>query len=68
MPILLIVLAIGTLGYMWLARRGSSLTRLCRWRRDGAGGWRCAACGAVTQTAQGRAPKQCLNPDRGLSA
>lgn len=63
MPLILIVLAIGTFGCMWLSRRGSTLTRMCRWRRDGGAGWRCAACGAVTETGQGRAPRQCLNPN-----
>lgn len=64
-PVLLIVLLVGVLAYMWVVRRGSSLTRMCRWRLDrtaGADAWRCAACGAVVTVAAGKRPKDCLRP------
>jgi hypothetical protein len=59
MPLLLILLAVSVLAYLWLARRGKTLSRTCRWRRDRKAGprrYRCAACGAVT-TGE---PKHCL--------
>lgn len=59
MPLLLIILLVSVVLYLWLARRGSTLTRACRWRLDRAGGaghYRCAACGAETD---GR-PRHCL--------
>lgn len=61
MPLLLILLAVGVFAYLWWARRGSTLTRTCRWRLDRSGGaarYRCAACGAVA--AEGGLPRQCL--------
>lgn len=63
MPLLLLVLLIGTLLYMWLSRRNSTLTRACRWRLDRTGGpnhYRCAACNAETDPPQGKAPRDCL--------
>lgn len=65
MPILLLILLIGVLGYMWITRRGSTLTRLCRWRLDrslGAAGYRCVACGATCTTETGKEPRHCLRP------
>lgn len=59
MPLLLLALLVAVLLYLWLARRGTTLTRACRWRLDRAAGpdhYRCAACGATTV---GR-PRQCL--------
>ena len=47
---------------MWLAKRGSTLTRDCRWRPDRTGGpqhWHCVACGADCDVAKGE-PRQCL--------
>ncbi|RID92509.1 hypothetical protein D2N39_07660 [Gemmobacter lutimaris] len=62
MPLLLLLLAVGVFGYMWLSRRNSTLTRQCRWREHRAEGlWRCAACGATCQPAKG-APRDCLRP------
>ncbi|MBL4915661.1 hypothetical protein [Szabonella alba] len=63
MPLFLLALALSVLLWMWLARRGSSLTRQCRWRLDRSGGadhYRCAACGAETDMPAGRAPRDCL--------
>ena len=65
MPILVLVLVLSVLLYLWFARRGSTLTRQCRWRQDRRAGpemWRCATCGAVTAVAGGKAPRQCLRP------
>jgi len=62
MPILLVILALGVFGYLWFARRGSTLTRACRWRLDrrlGPDRYRCAACGAETSGT----PRHCLRPD-----
>ncbi|MCY1126211.1 hypothetical protein OU426_05030 [Frigidibacter sp. RF13] len=61
MPLLLLLLLVSVLLYLWLSRRGKTLTRACRWRLDLAVGpdrYRCAACGA---TCQGE-PSDCLNP------
>lgn len=61
MPVLLIFLLVAVFAYAWFARRGSSLTRACRWRLDrglGSQSHRCAACGAVMQSAV--TPNQCL--------
>ena len=42
-----LLLAIAVFLYLWLSRRGSTLTRQCLWRESRAEGiWRCAACGA----------------------
>ena len=49
-PFVIIAVFVG----MWLMRRGSTLTRECRWRAEGGGGrFRCAACGAVCDLAPG---------------
>jgi hypothetical protein len=61
MPLLLLALLVSVVLYLWLMRRGTTLTRACRWRLDRAGGpdhYRCAACGAETD---GR-PRHCLRP------
>ncbi|SEC81850.1 hypothetical protein [Rhodobacter sp. 24-YEA-8] len=53
---------------LWYYRRGSTLTRACRWRLErhiGPDHYRCAACGAVTDTGPGRTPNACLRPGRG---
>lgn len=63
MPVLLLILAIGVFVWLWLARRGSTLTRLCRWREDrraGPGHFRCAACGAECILPPGQVPRHCL--------
>lgn len=60
-PILIPLLLIGVFAVLWFTRRGSTLTRVCRWRLGRAAGpevWRCAVCGAVTTSA--RAPRHCL--------
>lgn len=60
MPALLIFLGVSVCLYLWLSRRGSTLTRACRWRLDRSVApdfWRCAACGA---TARGAEPRDCL--------
>jgi hypothetical protein len=65
MPVLLLILAASAFLYLWLSRRGSTLTRLCRWRLDRAVGpshYRCAACGAVCDMAPGKTPRDCLRP------
>ena len=55
---LLLVLAIGTFGYLWWRWRTTTLTRECRWREDrGRGVWRCAFCGA--EAGEGP-PRVCL--------
>jgi len=47
MPVLLILLLLGTLAYLFWRRRTTTLTRDCRWRQDRrTSGWRCAFCGA----------------------
>ena len=66
MPILLILLAAGVFAYLWWTRRGTTLTRNCRWRLDrslGQGAYRCAYCGA-TELAPGGAPRDCRDPAR----
>ena len=63
MPLLLLILLLGTLLYMWLARRNSTLTRACRWRLDRTGGpnhHHCTACNAEMDTAPGKEPRDCL--------
>lgn len=67
MPLILILLLVGVLGWMWITRRNSTLTRVCRWRQDRALGtdmYRCAVCGAVCDPGAGRRPDQCLRPPR----
>jgi hypothetical protein len=59
MVLILPLLLLAVLGYLWWSRRGSTLTRTCRWRQDRRQGWRCAACGA---TATGQEPRDCLRP------
>jgi hypothetical protein len=56
MPILLLLLLVGTLGYLWYTRRTTRLTRDCRWRR-GQDEWRCVACGATAEA--GVEPRYC---------
>lgn len=71
MFLLLPLLLLGVVLYLWITRRHSTLTRLCRWRLDrrlGPDSWHCAACGAVCTTAQGRAPRQCLRAGAALEA
>jgi hypothetical protein len=63
MPIFLLLLLASVLLYMWLSRRNSTLTRNCRWRLDRRGAanhYRCAACGAETDCAAGKSPRDCL--------
>lgn len=65
MPLLLILLLIGVFLYLWIDRRGSTLTRACRWRLDrtqGEGAYRCASCGATTLSSDPSGPRQCLRP------
>jgi len=65
MPVLVLILILCVFAYLWVARRGSSLTRACRWRLDRGAGptvWRCAVCGAVTDPGPGRRPRHCLRP------
>ncbi|MGO4907535.1 hypothetical protein ACEN2J_04295 [Pseudorhodobacter sp. W20_MBD10_FR17] len=66
MPILLLILLLGTLLFMWLSRRNSTLTRACRWRLDrtaGSNHYRCTACNAEMDT-QGKEPRDCLRTRR----
>lgn len=61
MPVVILLLLLAVFGYLWMARRGATLTRACRWRADrslGPGSWRCAVCRAVTESQ--RAPRHCL--------
>ncbi|MDZ7908136.1 MAG: hypothetical protein U5N10_07960 [Gemmobacter sp.] len=61
MPLLLLILLVSVLLYMWITRRNSTLTRLCRWRQErSAGQWRCISCGMTMQGAV--APDLCLRP------
>ncbi|MFN3823241.1 MAG: hypothetical protein ACK4GW_07700 [Pseudorhodobacter sp.] len=63
MFVLLALLLLSVLVWLWLARRGSTLTRTCRWRLDRAGGaghFRCAACGAEVDLPPGKSPRDCL--------
>jgi hypothetical protein len=43
---------------MYLLR--TKRTRMCRWRSQAGGDWRCAACGAVATTGDGKQPRLCL--------
>ena len=63
MPVLLLALLVSVLVWLWLVRRGSSLTRVCRWRQDRSLGptvWRCAACGAQSDPGPADQPRSCL--------
>ncbi|SFU01211.1 hypothetical protein [Sedimentitalea nanhaiensis] len=63
MLFLLIPLGIGLLFWVYLSRRGSSLTRNCRWRADraaGPGRYSCASCGGQTRTDNGTPPRHCV--------
>lgn len=66
---MLILLPLGLLLFfvvMWFLRRGSTLTRLCRWREvpgdvtEAGVLWHCAACGATMRRPKGKAPRDCL--------
>lgn len=58
---LLVLLAGGTLAYLWWRRRTTTLTRNCRWRQDRVRGvWTCAYCGA--ETVSDGEPDRCLAP------
>ena len=58
------VLALAVVAYLWWVKRGSGLTRMCRWRRGASGeaglAWRCAACGAEMVLSAEGAPRDCL--------
>ena len=67
MPILIILLLIAVFAYMAYARRGSTLTRECRWRQDRSIGpqhWRCASCGAQCESPKA-SPRHCLRDKTG---
>ncbi|MGA0540438.1 hypothetical protein [Neotabrizicola sp. VNH66] len=60
-PLGLLLLFLG----LWYYRRGSTLTRACRWREDraaGEGHWRCAACGAEMVLPARQEPRACHRP------
>ena len=62
MPALLLLLLVAVVLYLWLVRRGTTLTRACRWRLDRTAGpdrYRCAYCGAETDGT----PRHCLRRD-----
>ncbi|SEN92926.1 hypothetical protein SAMN04488103_109104 [Gemmobacter aquatilis] len=62
MLLLIPLLALAVFLFLWLSRRGSSLTRQCLWREHRAEDlWRCAACGAICHPEKG-APRHCLRP------
>lgn len=70
---MLILLPLGLIAVfviLWFLRRGSTLTRTCRWReapQDVTGEgvlWHCAACGASMRRPKGQAPRACLRPGR----
>ena len=50
MPVLLIALLLGVLGYLYWKRRTTTLTRYCRWRRVNQDEWKCMYCGAETKS------------------
>ena len=60
------ILAFGVLLFLWWTRRGSGVTRLCRWRQGAISAegvsWRCSACGAQARLDQEQVPRQCLRP------
>lgn len=62
MPFLLLILFV-TFAVLFYRSRTTSLTRNCRWRRQGKGLWRCAYCGQVLE-GMDEAPKNCINPKR----
>lgn len=62
MPLLFLLGLAAVFLYLWLSRRGSTLTRACMWREDrsaGVGHYRCAACGAECDTEGGKLPRHC---------
>ena len=60
---LFVLLALGVFGYFWWRWTRTTLTRECRWREDrSAGLWRCAFCGAETESAG--SPRVCLKPQQ----
>ncbi|QYZ68725.1 hypothetical protein [Neotabrizicola shimadae] len=64
MAVLLPFLAVAVFLAMWWSRRGSTLTRDCRWRLDrrlGPTTWHCATCGATCDPGSGT-PRDCLHP------
>jgi len=63
MPLLLLVLLFGTLLYMSLSRRNSTLTRTCR--LDRTGGENHHVCGAVADLPPGKTPRDCLRGSEG---
>ncbi|KAE9632700.1 hypothetical protein [Parasedimentitalea maritima] len=59
MPILLLLLLAGVLGYFVWRHKTSTLTRNCRWRQDKRmGEWRCTFCGARDPGED--SPRECL--------
>jgi hypothetical protein len=64
MPLLLLFLLVGVFVYLWINRRGSTLTRDCRWREDrsagDAGHFTCVFCGAKVTLLKGKTPRACL--------
>lgn len=61
MPLLIPFLLLAVFAFLWWQRRGSTLTRDCRWRAErvmGPDRWRCAVCGAVAESKG--APRHCL--------
>lgn len=61
MPLLVLLLLVAVFVYLYISRRGSTLTRECRWRQDRRSGpqaWRCASCGA--RTTADASPRHCL--------
>lgn len=64
MPVLLLLLLAGVLAYLWINRRGTTLTRDCRWRQDRSTGdegrFSCAFCGARVTLPKGKTPRVCL--------
>lgn len=64
MPVLLLILLVGVLAYLGWRRTTTTLTRDCRWRADRAKGhWRCAFCGAETES--DGPPRHCLRDGPG---
>ena len=66
MPLLLLILALGTLAYLYWRWRTTTLTRDCRWRMHRAEKlWRCAFCGAESPVDTLTPPKVCLRKPPG---